>query len=338
MRIIPCLKSCLWTVGLILAVAGSIGRAEETLTIDAVIDLCASGKPESEIITEIRNQTLGFEMNVPVMQKLINGGVSPAIIQVLLSRAAAKTTSENNRIVFSGQPARAGLTLITDPPGMTVFIDGIRRGVTPFLSNKMEPGKHVLRVDHPFFITQEKEFEMKPDQSIFWEWTMESREPFVRVRLHVFSQDDPYPWSWVIRSRETCPEPVSLSLVPWPGMDPDGSEAAFILSDTSKRTFTGSGSACLEVFLWRGKIRRDLPIRELPPCTSRFFISGIEFNGMNSVYIDVKLEIPQYNPTQPQITLESETGRIVETGDKSPPPDLQTLREQISEQVDLLLQ
>jgi len=59
---------------------------------------------------------------------------------------------------------------------------------------------------------------------------------------------------------------------------------------------------------------------------------------MDNLDLLVKLELPQYAPTQPKISLESETGHIIETDDKAAPPDVQSLREQVSEKLDFMVQ
>lgn len=306
------------------------------MTPDDIIEICSEGKSNSDIISEIQNRGIGFEVNLSVMQKLIDNGVSPGILEVVLSVSNRKTPKYGVSYAPS-QLTNPGLTIVTNPPGMTIYIDDEKVGITPYMSNKLALGKHTIRAMHPLFFPKIKEIELQGSQSAYEVWDMEPREPIIRVRVQVTSPDEDYPWSWIVRSREQCPDEVTLSLAPWKDAFGKQEEAVFILSDDNKRIFKGSGSTCLELFLWRGEVRRDLPIRELPPCTARYFISNIRIKGMEIVDILVKVEVDKIDPTQPKVTLETTSGYLIETQDKTAPTDPQTLRNETLEKLDTLL-
>jgi hypothetical protein len=314
----------------------NVKSGDGLLTPDSIIELCASGKKEDQIISEIKQKGINFDVNVPVLQKLVDGGVSPSIIEVVLS-CSSSAKSESPKLFFSSQEAKPGLTLVTRPPGMTVFIDNTESGVTPFMSNKIKPGRHLIRVEHPLFFAKESGFEMAVDP-VYLEWDMEAREPIVRLSFNVFSDEDQLPWSWVVRPRENCPDDVSLGLSPWTKDLVQNTQSIFILSESSKRTFSGHGSACLEVYLWHGRMRSDLPLHQLPPCTTRFYVSNISIDGLCTIDLNLKIQVPTYDPSQPVITLDGENGRLVFTQDKVEPANPETIQENFLNKTDMLAQ
>ncbi len=304
------------------------------LSPEDIVALCRSGTSESSIISTLQDRGVNFEMNVPVMQKLVDGGVSPGIIEVILSLSGTK----GKAVSVIPQNTIAGLTLVTDPPGMKITIDGAEKGVTPFFSNKLKHEKHIVRVAHPLFFMHEEEIDLTDGKPVYLDWEMKPREPIIRVKCDVKSEKDTKPWSWIIRPRKNCPGGSSLELIPWKEPGADSMQAVFILSDDFKRIYSGHGSACLEVFLWRGKIRDDLPLERLPPSTVRLFISNIVVNGIENIDLTLKIDVPQYDPNQPRISLEGDTGNLVLTKDKAQPESPETLQDDVLKKLDMMLE
>jgi len=303
--------------------------ASDRLTPEEIIDFCVSGMAESEIISQIQIRGIGFEVNLPVMQRFIEKGVSPGIIEVILGNSPS--TSYDEKLVFTSlSEASSSLFVVTDPPGIKIFIDGLERGVTPFLSNKIDEGKHMVRAEYPLFFTREQEVEIHSGKDIDLVWTMTPREPLIRIRVQVSGTDEKVPWTWIIRPRENCPDPVSLKLRPWV-LGAKKSEAIFVLSNESKRLYRGSGQACLEVFFWRGKIRKDLDLKKLPPCTARYFISDIQIQGIRSFDMTLNVHVIELDPDHPEITLDSSTGRFIATEDRIAPVNQETLKNRLME-------
>ena len=310
------------------------GADTDPMMTKDIISLCATGKPEGEIIAILQTRGIGFEVNLPVMQKLVDGGVSPGVIETVLS-LSSKNKSSANTVFQPSSPVNPGLTLVTDPPGMQIFIDDIALGVTPYMSNKIKKGEHRVRAVNPLFFTREETINLKSD-SIYLNWSMEPREPILRAKVHVYSEEDELSWSWIIRPRENCPDPVSLDFTALDTADNLKEEAVFVLSDDVKRTFQGQGSTCLELFLWRGQIRNDLPIHRLPPFTARYFISGIQINGIQNLEFNISVEVKGLDPLNPIVKMDSSTGYLIKAEEKNKQEQADPLKAKVLEMMEII--
>ncbi len=324
---------CLVLLGLVVCFQ-PVSYAESPLSPDDIISLCNQGTAESKMVSIIHTRGIGFEMDLPVMQKLLNGNVSSGIIQVLMGLS---NSSEKQPVSKQFLPeAVPGISLSTDPPGFSVVVDGIEMGVTPFYSNKLTRGKHLLTVEHPLFFSRQEEVDLSGKKGVALNWKMEAREPLILVNVQVSSKEKDYPWSWIIRPRDNCPGTTTVKLVPWQTIS-NNSEAIFIFSDESKRVYRGSGKACLEVLLWRGEIRKDLPIHDLPPSNARYFISDITFTGMESIDMDLLIQVDELDPLHPKVTLESDNGTLTSTRESVSKQSAESKKDRALENIDLIL-
>jgi hypothetical protein len=306
----------------------TVAKESDPMSPDDVLNLCSSGKPEVEVIKEIRSRGVDFEMNVSVMQKLLQGGISPGIIQVILSVSPGPGEKSEAKPVVSYGPAVPGLHITSKPSGIQVIIDGRQAGITPFLSNKVTKGKHLIRLDHPLFISQEKQVDLTMENTIALDFVLQPREPLLKLNVSTENEETEYPWAWIARARKNCPSNPSLDLVPLTGTSENNS-VIFVLSDESKQTFQSGGTACIEISFWRGRIRSDLPIQDLPPCTTQCLISEIEINGIQSIDLNVNLRVNKLDPLHPDIKLDSSTGSLIRTGNEAPPVDPELVKERL---------
>lgn len=292
-----------------------ISHAADPLMPEDIIALCGVGQSDIEVISVLQSRGINFDVNLSVIQKFVESGVSPGIIQVVMGLSNPEKKASTRR-TFTGK-TQASLALYSDPDALNVFIDGVGMGVTPLLSNKLKPGKHMIRVEHPLFFTREEMIDFTGEESIVLDWAMEPREPVIRINVKLEAKNDDYAWTWIIRPRSRCPDDVTLNLKPW-RFGAAENEALFVLDDDSKKLYKSFGKCCLEVFLWRGEMRKDIPIRDLPPCTARYLISNIEFMGIQSVQMTLKIKVDKMDPTNPELILDSDTGILVDTGDRVP--------------------
>gem|GEM_PF-5174163 len=305
-------------------IATDAAESEKPLSVEELISLASSGKTEEFIINELQKRGVDFEANVAVVQRLVDAGMSPGALQVMLSVSGRNKQSPGAVFIPSG-PSVPGLTVSTKPSGMDVFLNGLNQGLTPFFSNKLDPGKYIVRVQHPLFITQEKTVDFKGDTSVFINWEMEPIEPIVRFDIALEAEEEDFPWSWVIRPKQNCPDPVDLMFEPAPQYSSSGN-AVFTLNPDSKATYQGSGSSCFELFLWRGKIRTDLSVKDLPPPIARYLISAIQIRGIHYIDLNIKIVVNRIDPLHPDVTMDSTTGYLLNTEDKAPtvaPEELQ---------------
>ena len=49
-----------------------------------IINTCKSGLSESSLIHELQSRGVNFEVNLPVIERFVENGVSPGIIQVIM--------------------------------------------------------------------------------------------------------------------------------------------------------------------------------------------------------------------------------------------------------------
>jgi hypothetical protein len=287
-----------------------VAAAENSqLMPDDIIKMHKSGLSSEQIVSQILKRDIGFDVNLPVLEKLVNNGISSGVIEVLMGRN--QSVAKPSREFFPAGPRQPGITIVTDPPGLDLYIDGKSHGVTPGLSNKLSKGKHILKVEHPLFFARQEEINFDGENDIYLRWKMEPREPVVRVDVNIDRARQDEAWSWIVRPRNQCPGcDVTLQLTPWRSVAISG-QAVFLLNDETKRLFRGSGTACVELNLWRGEIRRDLPIRHLPVPTLRYFISDIRINGIELVDVTVNIRIKEIDQALPDVSLVSDTGFLI---------------------------
>ena len=309
---------------MISLIATDAADSEKPLSVDELVTLASSGKTDDFIISQLQKRGVDFEANVAVVQRLVDAGMSPGALQVMLS-VSGRNKQPGGTVIIPSGPSVPGLTVSTEPSGMDVYLNGQIQGLTPYFSNKLEPAKYIVRVQHPLFITQEKTIEFKGDTSVFVNWEMEPVEPIVRFDIELESDGEDYPWSWVIRPKQNCPDPVDLLFEPAPQHSSSGN-AIFTLNPDSKATYQGTGSTCFELFLWRGKIRTDLSVKDLPPPVARYLISAVQIRGIRYIDLTIKITVNRIDPLHPDVTMDSTTGYLLNTEDKAPtvaPEELQ---------------
>jgi hypothetical protein len=278
-----------------------------------IVDMHKNGRNSEYIIEQIVRRGIDFETTSAVLIEMVNEGVSGSVIEVLLGQDRTRYR-ESIRFSESG-PAQPGLTIITDPPGLSLFINEKSQGVTPGFSNTLTKGKHIIKVEHPLFFTRQEEIDFDGQDNVVLRWRMEPREPVIRVGIGIERAPDDEPWSWILRPRNHCPGcNVTLELQSWKAFARAG-EAIFVLTDEARRFFKGTGVTCLEMNLWRGEVRRDLPFRRLPPPTLRYFISDIRINGIELVDIDVNVNLKSIEHAIPDVTLDGDTGFLISETD-----------------------
>lgn len=302
----------------------SAGKALSELMPEDVVEMHKKGMSSEQIVNQIVKHGIGFEVTLPVLEDLISNGISDGVIVVLMGQSPAKSTPVRSYIPAG--PRQPGVTILTEPSGLDLYIDGKQQGVTPGLFNMLKKGRHLIKVEHPLFFTRQEEIEFDGLNDVYLKWKMEPREPIVRVHINVDKAKGDEAWSWIIRPRSQCPGcEVNLNLVPWQTLVKSG-EAVFLLDDQAKRQFRGSGVACLELNLWQGEVRRDLPLRHLPLPTLRYYISNIEINGIELVDLAVNVRIKEIEQAAPEVSMIGDTGFLLIVGEqKSGDPEILNL-------------
>lgn len=299
-----------------LTIHVSIGKTLSKLIPEDIIEMQKSGMSSEQIVNQIVKHGIDFEVTLPVLENLVSNGVSDGIIVVLMGQDSSRSAPVKNYIPAGHK--QPGVTILTDPSGLELYIDGKQQGVTPGLFNMLKKGRHLIKVEHPLFFTRQEEIDFDGANDIYLKWKMEPREPVVRVHLNVDGVKVDEAWSWIIRTRSQCPGcDANLNLVPWQTRVKSG-EAIFLLDDQTKRQFRGSGVACLELNLWQGEVRRDMPLRHLPPPTLRYYISDIQINGIELVDLTVNIRLKEIEQAAPDINLVSSTGFLIMAGDQKP--------------------
>lgn len=297
---------CLCNIALF---SSRISAQSGTLTQTEIIKMNRDGVSEDVIVRKIQQDGLAFAVTVPVMEEMIKEGISQGVLEVLLGYDSTRMIRTSNP-TLSG-PRQPGITVTTNPPGLTVFIDGQNYGVSPSFTNKIKNGKHIIRVEHPLFFSRQEEIEFDGSNDLFLKWVLEPREPIVRVSVNLEQAAEKQPWSWIIRPRSHCPAcDVDLQLQPWNPIA-HGGEATFLLDEASKKIFHGSGVTCLELNLWHDEVRRDLPLRQLPPPNFRFYITDVRISGIGMIDLTINVRINEFDPLNPEVTLKGDTGYLI---------------------------
>lgn len=283
------------------------------LTSDQIINMHNNNRDSKYIIDQIIERGISFQTSSAVLIEMINEGVPDSVIEVLLSQDRTRSR-QSARFTHAG-PTQAGITIITEPPGLSLFINQQSQGVTPAFSNTLEKGNHLVKVEHPLFFTRQEEIRFDGENSVVLRWKMEPREPVIRVNVRIERSPQNEPWSWIIRPRNHCPgSDVTLQLKSWETYTRTG-DAIFLLEDEAKRFFRGSGVACLELNLWRGEVRRDLPLRRLPTPSFRYFIPDIRINGIELIDLDIVIDLKNIEQAIPDVKLEGKTGFVMSDAD-----------------------
>jgi len=300
---------------LILFVLPSVSNATGLMP-DDIVKMQESGKSVDHIIEAIKTNGVAFEVDKKILEQMIQNGVEQKVLAVLINSTPIPATpgassSLKHSISFSAS-TQPGIAIITDPPGLLLQIDGIDHGETPSFSNKIEAGKHIIKVSHPLFFLRQEEIQFDGKESVVINWQMEPREPLIRVNVNIKRGNSKEPWSWIIRPRGHCPGcEVNVKFQAWKSTT-NGGEAVFLLADESKRLFRGNGIGCLEFNMWKGEIRRDLPLRKLPPPLVQYFLTDIRIDGIKTIDIRLDIEVRELNPMNPEVKMVGDTGYLIQ--------------------------
>ena len=147
-----CVSSeCAVEVGELLGVrrmiTGGIGKIGKTFTLDVrVIDI-ESGEIIESVSLDYTGEIDGLLGEIRTIAKKLSGGeeVEPTPLKV--------------------KEALANLTLATIPIGATVYIDGIKLGLTPTNLGEVKAGKHSLRFTKSGYIDKETDITIEPGES-----------------------------------------------------------------------------------------------------------------------------------------------------------------------------
>ncbi len=274
-----------------------------------IIRLHQDGVSSDGIIERIKSAGIGFEVTLPIMEEMMQKGISQGVLEVMLGHDMSRRSP--NPIPVQSGPTQAGITISTDPPGLTLTIDGQNQGVTPSLSNKIKKGKHTIKVEHPLFFTRQEEIEFDGANDVYLRWKLEPREPIIRVSVNLDRGKNEAPWSWIIRPRNRCPGcDVNMELQPWQPIAHSG-EAIFLLNEVSKRSFRGDGVTCLELNIWQDEVRRDLPIRNLPPPDLRYYITDIRIGRIEMIDVTINIRVKDLDKANPEVTMQGISGYLM---------------------------
>ncbi|MBN1296645.1 PEGA domain-containing protein [bacterium] len=336
MRIVNGLSlGCVWVMIWLIGLGPAVQAAG--LMPDDIVAMHRQGFDERRIVSEIQAKGIDFEVNLPVMERFIREGISQGVLEVLFGYDPHRRMDRRETISLSG-PAQSGVAVLTQPPGLNVSIDGQDHGVTPSLSNKLKHGKHVIRVEHPLFFTRQEEIDFDGSKDIILNWKMEPREPLIRVAVNIEKDNVNEPWSWIIRPRNFCPGcDVTVKLEPWKSMANAG-EAVFLLSEETKRLFRGTGTGCLELNIWQGEVRRDMPLRRLPTPTARYYLSDIRIEGIEIVDISIDVTVRELNPSDPEVAFKGDSGYLIQAESGTGEEKKQKTYEEIIETLDGVIQ
>ncbi|MBN1880336.1 PEGA domain-containing protein [bacterium] len=308
---------CSVLIFLSASIIGSYADPGQLMSAD-IIKMHEDGIPSSEIVDSIRTRGLGFAVTLPILEDMIKHGIEQGVLEVLLGHDLSRQVKTLDPSRAQTIPKQPGITISSDPSGLSLFVDGQSFGVTPSLSNKIKPGKHIIKIEHPLFFTRQEEIDFDGINDIYLRWELEPREPIVRVGVNLDRGSDTRPWSWIIRPRSQCPGcKVDLQLQPWQPIA-RGGEAIFLLDENSKRYFHGSGVTCLEINIWQDEVRRDLPIRQLPPPDLQYFISDIRIDRIEMIDIAINIRIKELDPLHPEIVLQGDSGYLIELNEGGP--------------------
>lgn len=300
-RIVIAILSCIFV--------STICQAQ-LLSSDEIIKLHEEGRSSAQIIQAIQERGLGFEVTLPVLETMISKGVSQGVLEVLLGNDPGRSHSKPVGISMN-KPPRAGVTVFTDPPGLNLTIDGKPQGVTPYLSNKLSRGTHLFKVSHPLFFARQEEVSFDGEKPLELNWQMEPREPIIRLNVKIDRGTSNQPWSWIVRPRSQCPGcQVDAEFKAWKSVTRTG-EAIFLLTDDAKRRFRGDATGCLELNIWEGEVRRDLPIRRLPPPIAKYYITDIQIDGIRTVDISIDIRVKELSKENLEISLAGDSGYLI---------------------------
>ena len=105
--------------GVILALilsecAGVHSENSGPLSPDEIIKMCSSGISEQDVIFQIRSRGIGFEFNLPVMQRFVEKGVSTGILQVIMGLADHNSSRRKRMRGMTGKSV-AAVDLVREP-------------------------------------------------------------------------------------------------------------------------------------------------------------------------------------------------------------------------------
>jgi TolB-like protein len=140
--------SCMVEVGQLLGVshivAGTLGKLDRLYTLDIRMVEVSSGKI---VYSESVDCQGSIENVITVSIPLVAQKVSRHIT----GSPADTVTAQAPQVPLPPSPRYGGLTIQSNPPGAGVLLNGSASGATPFRTERLEPGRYLLRLDMPTY-------------------------------------------------------------------------------------------------------------------------------------------------------------------------------------------
>lgn len=137
--------SCMVEVGQLLGVshivAGTLGKLDRLYTLDIRMVEVLSGKIiYSESVDCQGSIENVITVSIPLIAQKVSRHITGATADTLPAQAPSPPP-----------PRYGGLTIQSNPPGAGVLLNGSPSGATPFHTEKLEPGRYLLRIDMPTY-------------------------------------------------------------------------------------------------------------------------------------------------------------------------------------------
>ena len=155
----------------------------QALTVDEMISLLKAHVSEDVILLKVKEVPGGPDLSSEDMVKLRQAGASDKFLMAVLKAGGSASVSPDEPVQITAAPQSATLMVSTTPAGARVMIDGVPSGVTPYVSNQLEPGPHEVYVSKRFYRSTSKMVSARIGDKLEVKQRLQLEAPAVAVAL-----------------------------------------------------------------------------------------------------------------------------------------------------------
>jgi hypothetical protein len=273
----------------------------QALTVEEMISLLKARVSEDVILMKVREVPGVADLSSEDMVKLREAGASDRFLMEVLKAAGDTAVSPSEPVQITAAPQSATLMVSTSPSGARVLVDGEPVGVTPYVSNQLEPGPHEVYISRRYYRSMSKMITARIGDRLEIKERLQLELPGVAVALNTRSL--PKGNRWTVRGAPSCEGGGFI-----PVQREEGKERGrIVLRSHGERL---SGTTCLEVYFWM-QARNPEPGGIAPDPDVTFRVEGVDLDAINMTELDLVVERDEESPTGVRCQILRGPGRLV---------------------------
>jgi PEGA domain-containing protein len=285
----------------LVALLSPIRAQAQALTVEEMISLIKARVSEEVILMKVKEVPGGLDLTSEDMVKLREAGASDKFLMEVLKAAGDTAVSPDEPVHVTAAPQSATLMVSTEPSGARVMVDGVPVGVTPYVSNQLEPGQHEVYISKRFYRSTSRTLSAKIGDKLELTERLPLELPGVAVALK--TKGLPKGNRYAVRGAPSCEGGGFLAVE----RDEGKEEGRVVLRSHGERL---SGSTCLEVYFWM-EAKKAGPGGIAPDPDVVFRIEGVDLDAVKLTELDLLVEHDEESPTGVRCRIVAGPGRVM---------------------------